>query len=98
MHYRTMYSQPVCKISSQYICFGCAMAKKKTGKGDNVTFWKAVVASLIVVRQNKGHFWNPEMKLDKMDMFKKINFEFQNVTFLPDFDLNLTWPWVRCKN
>ena len=58
-------------------------------------FW----AFLIVVHQNKGHFWNPETKLDKIGMLHNENFVFGYLTL---FDLTLTWPWpqieVRRKN
>ena len=34
-------------------------------------------------------FWNPATKLDKIGMFFKENFEFRNLTFLPEHDLAL---------
>ena len=37
---------------------------------------------IIDIRQNKLHFWNHETKLNKIGMFVKENFDFQNLTFL----------------
>ena len=47
------------------------------------------LAFLIAVRKNKWHFWNPETKLDKIDLFLEENFDFENLTF---FDL--IWPYI----
>ena len=41
------------KFQSNIFVFGCAMAKKKTGKGDAVTFFELqFLAFLIVVHKN----------------------------------------------
>ena len=44
-------------------------------------------AFLIVVHQNKCHFWNPEAKLDNIGIFQNENFVFGDLTL---FDLTLT--------
>ena len=53
------------------------------GKGDDVTFLISILVFLIVARQNKHRFWNPETELDKIGMFWKEFFEFRNLTFWP---------------
>ena len=64
---------------------------KKPGKGGDVTFLYAILAFLFVVRK-KLHIWNPETKLDKIDMFLEESFEFEDLTefdlVLPDIDLS----------
>ena len=48
--------------------------------------------SFLIVRRKKWHYWNPETKLDKIDMFLDKKFSFWK------FDLLLTFPGVKPKN
>ena len=45
--------QPLTKLQRNIFIFGCAMVKKKTGKGDDVTFLKAFFSFPTVVNENK---------------------------------------------
>ena len=45
--------------------------------------------------QNKGHFWNPEAKLDKKGMLQNENLMFGELT---SFDLALTWSWPQVES
>ena len=55
------------KFQNDILIFVCAMPKE-TGKGDD-TFQMQFLAFQIVLRINKSHFWNPEIKLQKKGMF-----------------------------
>ena len=44
-------------------------------------------AFLIIVHQNKSHFWNREAKLDNIGMLQNENSVFRDLTL---FDLTLT--------
>ena len=62
---------------------------KKTDTGNDVTFWNASFVISDVVRQNKWHFWDPETKLDKIDMFFMVNLSFKIWPIWPAIGLTL---------
>ena len=68
------------KFQSNIFAFACAMAKKKTGKGDEVTFLKCISLAFLIVVQKNRYFWNPEKYLLKIGIFLSENFEFLNLT------------------
>ena len=69
------------QFQANIFIFCCALAQKPIDSND-VIFETGFLEFLKVVRQNKCHFRNPETKLNKIGMFLKENFDFQNLTFL----------------
>ena len=63
-------------------------------------FWNAIFGISNNRTLKQMTFWNPATKLDKIGMFFKENFEFRNLTFLPEHDLALgqIWKWVSPSN
>ena len=64
IHINNTHTQFQCNI----FIFGCAITKNKVKVMTSV-FETHFLAFLIVVHNNKGHFWNPETKLDNEGMF-----------------------------
>ena len=63
---------------------------RKPGSGNDVTFLNLFFGISKCRMTKQMTFLNPEMKLDKIDMWSKEKFDFQNLTFL-----TRTWPDLR---
>ena len=57
------------------------MAQKPIN-GNDVIFLNLIFGIYYCRTAKQCHFWNPETKLNKIGMFLKENFDFQNLTFL----------------
>ena len=70
------------KFQANVSLFVCAMPGKRTYLKVTRSSINAIFAFLAVIRENKLHFWNTEIKLDKTVIILKEKDEFQGLNFL----------------
>ena len=70
------------------------MAQKPIG-GNDVIFWNSIFRISNCRTTKQMTFLESWDKTQQNAYFLKENFDFQDLTI---FDLNLTWPSVKCEN
>ena len=70
------------------------MAEQKKKQVKMMPLWNAIFGISDCVPQNKWHFWNSEIKLEKKGMTLTYNFNFKFDLYWPELDL----AWVKCEN